>query len=97
MSAPCPVFGFTVRVRLAPELSETASAALLDDFVRAVESRGLSAGGGAGPAGWTLTISSVGGQAVDGDREALAAWGEGRPEVIEISVGALVDLDDVGG
>lgn len=96
MSAPCPVFGFTVHVRLATELSETDGAALLDDFVRAVESRGLSAGGGGGPAGWTLTISSVGGQAVDGDREALASWADGRPGVIEMTVGALVDLDDGG-
>lgn len=97
MSAPCPVFGFTVRVRLEPGLSEGECEALLDAFVRVVESRGLSAGGGSGPAGWTLTISSVGGQAVDADREALASWAKGRAGILEVVVGALVDLDDEGG
>lgn len=94
MSAPCPVFGFVVRVRLAPGLSEAAGGTLLDDFVRAAESRGLSAGGGAGATGWELTIASVAGQAVETDRAALAAWADGRPEVVDLTVGPLVDLQE---
>jgi uncharacterized protein YggL (DUF469 family) len=93
VSAPCPSYGFAITVRLAPGLDDGASGALWDAFIAAVEARGLSAGGG-GDQLWHHVISRDGGQAIDADREALRAWAEARPDIVEVSVGPLVDLDD---
>lgn len=92
MSAPCPTYGFAIALRPAPGLDAAASAALRDAFVAAVEARGLSAGGG--DRVWRHVISRDGGQAIDADREALRAWAASRPDVMDVTVGPLVDLDD---
>ena len=92
MSAPCPTYGFAIALRPAPGLDDRASRALRDAFVAAVEARGLSTGGGG--QGWHHVISRDGGQAIDADREALRAWAASRPELVEVSVGPLVDLED---
>ena len=92
MSAPCPTYGFVITLRVAPGLDAAASNTLRDAFVAAVEARGLSAGGG-GRLGHHV-VSRDGGQAIDADREALRAWAESRPDVVEVTVGPLVDLDD---
>lgn len=91
MSAACPEFGFDVTFRLAAGLPEAERDRLWTAFVRAVEARGLSAGGG-GDVVWTHTVVRDGGQAVDADREALRAWAEAQPGIVEVRVGPLVDL-----
>jgi hypothetical protein len=92
VSAPCPEYGFTFACRLASPLDADAARALRDAFARVLESRGLAADGGDGR--WHHVISRDGGQAIDADREALRAWAASRPDVADVTVGPLVDLDD---
>jgi uncharacterized protein YggL (DUF469 family) len=94
MSVPCPLFGFDVRLRFRPGLSEDAADALMTAFVQAVEARGLGAGGGGDATGWSLTIEPGAVQAIDADREALASWAAARGEIADVFVGPLVDLSD---
>ncbi|HEX5830094.1 MAG TPA: 50S ribosome-binding protein YggL [Gemmatimonadaceae bacterium] len=91
MSAPCPRFGFDVRLRAAPGLSAAASDALARAFAATVEARGLSASARRGEA-WCHVVTRDGGQAVDADREALAEWAASRPDLAGAMVGPLVDL-----
>jgi uncharacterized protein YggL (DUF469 family) len=91
MSAACPEFGFDLAVRLAPGLPAGERDALRRAFLRAVEAHGLAAAGG-GDAVWRYTITRDGGQAVDADRDALRAWAGGRPGVVDVSAGPLVDV-----
>lgn len=93
MSAPCPEFGFGLRVRLAADLSDAARDALRASMLAAVTARGLVASGG-GDREWYYAISRDGGQAVDADREAMSAWASRRGEVAEATVGPLVDLTE---
>ena len=93
MSAPCPVFGFDVHVRLADWVDEAAADALLDEFiVGPIEGNGLLAGGGGDRRGWRHTVSREIGQATEADRVAVAAWAAGRAEIAACDVGPLVDL-----
>ena len=96
MSAPCPEFGFDIMFRLAPGLSESERDAVWTGFVRAVEARGLSAGGG-GDVVWTHTVAREGGQAIDADREALRGWAEAQAGIVEVRVGPLIDLNLAAG
>jgi uncharacterized protein YggL (DUF469 family) len=94
MSAPCPEFGFDVTLRFTPGLPEDAADAVMTAFVQAVEARGLTAGGGGDATGWSLTVGPGAVQAIDADRDALASWGATRPEIADMKVGPVVDLND---
>jgi uncharacterized protein YggL (DUF469 family) len=93
MSAPCPVYGFSVVFQLAPGLSEAAVRTLWDDFIRdPIEGRGLVCEGRGAPRRWPHVVHSEAGQATDADRDALIAWAATRPEIVGSEVGPLVDL-----
>ena len=51
-------------------------------------------GTGGGESEWRYVVRRDGGQAVDADRQAVAAWLAARREVAEVVVGPLVDLTD---
>jgi uncharacterized protein YggL (DUF469 family) len=94
MSAPCPVYGFDVVFRLVAGVSDERAAALRDAFVtELVEARGLtSAAELRVGARWANVVRGEGFQATEADREAVAAWAAGRPEIAAAEVGPLVDL-----
>jgi len=63
----------------------------LDRFIEAVETNGLTCGGGFGKE-WDMYITMDGrGTATETDRMAVLNWLEGQPAVKNISVGPLVD------
>lgn len=93
MSAPCPRFGFELRLRAAAPLTPESREAPWRAFIGAVEARGLVAGGGA-HGEWLRLIHREGGQAVEADRAALLAWAASRPELANASAGPLVDLSE---
>jgi uncharacterized protein YggL (DUF469 family) len=93
VSAPCPVFGFEVVFYVAPGLTEAAALALRDAFIAGpVEGRGLVCDEGATGGRWCHVVHSEAGQATNADREAMAAWAAGRPEIVAAEVGPLVDV-----
>ncbi len=91
MSAPCPLFGFRVRLRvpevLAGEISEAMDALLA--------ARGLLASASRRGTVLTWTVSSEAGQATEDDRDAVLEWARQRRELAEIDVGPLGDLRDM--
>ena len=88
MSAPCPLFGATVRAELRPHADTDA---LVARFHALLASRGLVATGGSGST-WDLVVSSEAGQMTDGDRSAIVQWLEGEREVERATVSPLGDL-----
>jgi uncharacterized protein YggL (DUF469 family) len=93
MSAPCPEYGFVLRCRLVAVANGDPHAALRAAFADALEAHGLVAAGG-GESDWRYVIRRDGGQAVDADRQAVAAWLATRREVADVVVGPLVDLTE---
>lgn len=91
MSAPCPDFGFVVRLELssADEGERVASA-----FVRLVESRGLVCAGG-GDLRRQYVVAGDAGQATHADRDAVVAWLDARvgAGIASHEVGPLIDLE----
>lgn len=89
MAAPCPSYGFVIRVAFRPALDDAPFWGAFIDFL---EERGLYCAGGGGetPA---YVVGSDAAQATDADRAAVRSWLASRPEVAEWSVGELFDLD----
>ena len=88
MSAACPRLGFTLRLRPAPGAD---AAAVHDALGTLLAARGLEAE----PAPrdpWTLVVTREGSQAIDADREAVAAWAVARDDVAACDAGPIVDL-----
>jgi uncharacterized protein YggL (DUF469 family) len=97
MSAPCPIFGFRVELRLALGLSERTLGDLWRDFRRSiVDARGLDCAREASGDSWSIVLRSEASQATDGDREAVRQWAEGRSEIDSLEIGPLLDLAEVG-
>jgi len=94
VSAPCPVFGFTVDFRVEEGLDDAAESALWASFIGAIDERGLMCGGGYTDTEWSHVVHSEAGQATDADRDAIVAWSKTRPEIIAITVGPLRDIQD---
>jgi uncharacterized protein YggL (DUF469 family) len=88
MTAACPELGFAITLECT---DASARATVRDAFVAFAESRGLSAAGG-GDAVQRYVVRRDGGQAIDADREAAAAWAAARPALVRATVGPLVDL-----
>lgn len=86
MSAPCPTFGFTVRLHHENADFLAALNALLEEHGLAsdVVSR----------APLTLAVSREGTQATDTDRALIIAWAARRAE-IPVSVSELFDLQEL--
>lgn len=91
MSAPCPDFGFVVRLETnATEDGERIAA----ELVRLVESRGLACAGG-GDRRLQYVVAGDAGQATSADRDAVAAWLDARvgAAIVSYEVGPLIDLE----
>ena len=93
MSAPCPVFGFVVRMAMRPDTGEADIDILVDEFIDILESHGLQTGGG-GDTTLEFVVNREGGQATDADRTLVRDWASGWGHVAEIAVGDIVDLSD---
>lgn len=63
-------------------------------FLRLLESRGLQDLGRGDATLLEFLVASDGGQATEGDREAVVSWLHARAEVSDFGVGPLVDVDD---
>ncbi len=86
MSAPCPTFGFTVRLQRDDADFLAALHSLLGE--QGLESEVISR------APTTLAVTREGMQATDADRALVIAWAAGRGEVA-VSVSEIVDLQEL--
>ncbi len=86
MSAPCPTFGFTVRLQRNDADLLSALRALLDEH--GLESYVVSR------APTTLAVSREGTQATDADRALVVAWAAGRGDAVT-SVSEIIDLQEL--
>ncbi len=89
MSAACPQFGFDVLLEPAKGADVTALHVLF--LESAIEGDGLAAEASAAAPG-RFTITRDGGQATDSDRQTVARWAAGQPDIARCDVGPLVDL-----
>lgn len=92
MTAPCPSFGFVVRIGLRPGLAGPDGARFWDTWVDFLASRGLCCTGGGGET-HEYVVASDASQATESDREAVRAWLAARPELNDVEVSQLIDLD----
>jgi uncharacterized protein YggL (DUF469 family) len=92
MTAPCPNFGFVVRIARPPELADEERAAFWAAWIGFLESRGLCCTGGGGESE-EYVVASDAAQATHLDREAVHAWLAGRSDVEHVCLGELIDLD----
>ena len=90
MSAPCPLFGVTIRAEPDPDSDEGS---LLERFHALLASRGLVCVGDADRT-WDLVVSSEAGQMTDGDRNAIAEWLAAEPALENATITPLGDLRD---
>lgn len=92
MTAPCPNFGFVVRIALLSSLADDERAAFWAAWTRFLESRGLGCSGVGGETR-EYVVASDASQATQADREAVHAWLAGRAAVEDVRLGELIDLD----
>ena len=97
MTAPCPIYGFTVRFRMREGLGDAIETRLTDDFLRLLDDRGLVSSGGFSGTRWSHVIRSEASQATDADRSAVEHWAADHAEIEERDIGAIVDLDTLYG
>ena len=88
MSAPCPIFGTTVRVSVR---DAGDAERLLDEFTAVLTSRGLVWRGETGRR-WQVVVSSEAGQMTESDREAIGAWLDAQPTLERAVVDPIGDL-----
>ncbi|MGH7616936.1 MAG: 50S ribosome-binding protein YggL [Gemmatimonadaceae bacterium] len=91
MSAPCPTFGFIVRVTGTSPASAAELDALRDDLVETLEANGLVMTGG-GRQTLEFVVSREGAQATDRDRILVLEWAGRFGRTAAIDVSDLVDL-----
>ena len=91
MSAPCPTFGFTIRVE--PRATVDFSA-LADDLRRLASANGLVVArhGLRDPRPLSFDVTRDGAQATQADRELLLDWASRWNRVAAISVSDLEDM-----
>lgn len=93
MSAPCPVFGFTVEFEMATTLTSDRLRVIRAAFLEEViEPPGLKYAERSGGQRWSFVVRSEASQATDADRHAVEAWAQARREVTAMTVGPLLDL-----
>jgi uncharacterized protein YggL (DUF469 family) len=95
MSAPCPVFGFVLTIRVHESMSDTDADAFMVELIRFLEANGLTAHGTAARI-IELVISRDGSQATDADRELVVEWLSRRANVGTQEVSDLIDLSQMG-
>jgi hypothetical protein len=89
MSAPCPVFGFVVRVE--PRSFGASIDAFVENLRSALEPHGLTTRRGASRVEYVVTREAS--QATDADRQLVAEWAT-QWTSLAVTVGDLVDLND---
>ena len=77
-----------MRIRPAPDADD---AAVRDALGTLLAARGLE-GEPTTRDPWTLVVTREGTQAIDADREAVAAWAAARGDLTACDVGPIVDL-----
>lgn len=86
---------FEVRLSFKEPLDGAAFEPFLDAFIDFIEMRRLAVGGLGGRLPLTETDGMISawerGSPVDGDRQAVLAWLQARPEVAQAEVGEFVD------
>jgi len=90
MSAPCPTFGFVVRLRFRQVSPEANSRSVINDLMQVLDSNDLIASRSAD--GLEFVISREGSQATHADRELVLSWTERWKPIAEIDVSDLIDL-----
>jgi hypothetical protein len=93
VSSVCPEYGFAFSFRVPAGTGSDDARTLWSEFIRVVESRGLSAGGGVHGDVWHHVISREGSPATDDDRHALLAWARGRADVVDAVAGPVIDIN----
>jgi hypothetical protein len=93
MSAPCPVFGFIVRVAPRAESNDDAASRLCVEFIKVLDVNGLTTDRGERRAAYL--VSREGGQATQADRELVLAWASRWTQAAAITVSDLMDLSQV--
>jgi uncharacterized protein YggL (DUF469 family) len=93
MSAPCPLLGFTVGLRLQQSTHDARAAELVADLLRLLDRHGLTAGGG-GHRVMEYVVTREGSQATEPDRELVTDWASAWATLAEIAVGPLTDLSE---
>ena len=91
MSAPCPVFGFVVRLRGEREVDPEALVSALHREI--LEPRGLE--GRIAVDNREIVITGEGCQATDADRDVVVAWLSRRRDLSWFEVGALEDVSSL--
>ncbi|HEY9226339.1 MAG TPA: 50S ribosome-binding protein YggL [Gemmatimonadaceae bacterium] len=95
MSAPCPLFGFVVSIRLRPETTELDADLLADQLIDLLEANSLTTEGGGLDRHLEFVVNREGAQATQSDRELILTWAERWREKAAIAVGDLVDRNEV--
>jgi len=98
MTAACPIYGFDVELVPSRGVHPATFEGARREFMTViVDEAGLEAVEIAG-APWRVTLTRVGSQATEMDREAVADWGRSRQDVLTVVLGPLVELRrrDVG-
>ena len=91
MSAPCPILGFVVRVRLRDTGADPDS--FIDGLTQVLRSNGLVTGEG-GDRRLEYVVSREGSQATQADRELILEWAKGWQSIAQVEVSELVDLQE---
>ena len=92
MTAPCPTFGFVVRIEIEPAVGTAARDQLWDAWIGVLERHGLYCGGGGGDC-LEYVVASEASQATDADRALVREWLAGYPGIRAWEVGPLEDLE----
>jgi uncharacterized protein YggL (DUF469 family) len=90
MSAPCPTFGFIVRVKFRD--GSTKADALTESLGELLDANGLEMSYGA--TAFDYAIVREGAQATHADRELILGWATRWSAVADVDVSDLVDLQE---
>jgi len=88
MTAPCPAFGFVVRVAL-----RSSHDAISDHLAELLEKNGLSSRAVGATAG-EYVVTRDGTQATNADRELVIEWARRWAGVADVRVSDLIDLHE---
>ncbi len=89
---PVRELGFTLHFRTPDRWSDPEHRTFWDAWIREVEGRGLTVGGGSGPR-WDVFVAGRGPRRTvkPAERESLVAWLAANPDVTELAAGPLED------
>ncbi len=85
--------GLKINCQLADGLMDATFDIFIDDFIDQIEKHNLLFGGGGNRTSWGgfITSAKPRGSTTEADQACIKEWLSSRPEVVEVSVGPLVD------